>query len=262
MSSGWVEAPPVVADLENDLVLPSPTRTCAVLAPACFWTFASASRPMANSWVSTNSESASRGPGPRTSMLSPSELPRPVACLASAATSPSWTGSRCSSKMSERISLCTLLVRSALVARDRLTRPEGSAPSCSQSLLRGACMQYRREQGLRYRIVEISSYPPPFLHRPCALRSAGFGELPGGSFPLAHQGAQEQRRQRRDPDVQLRAERAVVDRLLGKGPEVVGRYTDRHARGDRNGQRRAGKAESERHEDQRRKHRVPDGFLR
>ena len=59
MSGGRVEAPPVVADLEDNLALLG------------------------------FSDSASRGSGPRTSMIRPSEARAPEACLASAATSPS-----------------------------------------------------------------------------------------------------------------------------------------------------------------------------
>ena len=52
--------------------------------------------------------------------------------------------------------------------------PGGAAALLDQSLQPCARVQDRREQGLRHRIVQIPSYPAPFLQRPLALGSAGF----------------------------------------------------------------------------------------
>jgi hypothetical protein len=83
-----------------------------------------------------------------------------------------------------------------------------------ERLLRCACVKYRGEQRLGDRIVEIASDPAPLLQRPLALVSASFGEIPGRSLAFAHHCAEEQRGQRSDGDVELRAQRPVVDRLL------------------------------------------------
>src|SRR4051794_10615350 len=73
--------------------------------------------------------------------------------------------------------------------RDRV---EGSADGAqraaallNQRLLRSARVQHRRKKRLRHRIVEVSRYPPPFLHGPRALGSACLRELPRGSLALA-----------------------------------------------------------------------------
>ena len=74
MSGGWVEARarcrgprrrPALAEPRPERAPRSPRRASGhSRAPPA---------PIANSWVSTGSDSASRGPGPRTSMVSPSE---------------------------------------------------------------------------------------------------------------------------------------------------------------------------------------------
>ena len=85
---------------------------------------------------------------------------------------------------------------------------------------------------------EQSGAAPPRPARP-RVRRASARSLDDRSRSRDH-GAQEQRRQRSDGDVELRAERPVVDRLLGERADVVGRYPDRHSRGDRDGERRPG----------------------
>ena len=82
------------------------------------------------------------------------------------------------------------------------------------------------------------------------------------ALALAHDGAQEERRRGRDDDVELRAERAVVDRLLREEPEVVGGDPDREQRENRDRERRPRGAEPEGGPDQRREHDVGQRLAR
>ena len=61
----------------------------------------------------------------------------------------------------------------------------------------------------------------------CRFASASAARRP---LALAHDRAQEERRERRHGDVELRAQRPVVDGLLEERPDVVGGDADRHAR--------------------------------
>src|SRR5829696_240344 len=146
--------------------------------------------------------------------------------------------------------------------RDRIEgftdTPGGAGLLVHKGLLRRAGVQHRREQGLGDRVVQVASYPPPLLHGTFALVSACFGQVTGGSLALADNGTQEQRRQCRDGDVELRAERPMVDRLLEKWADIVGRYADRNRRRDRDREGGPGRPESKCRPDQRRKHHVCD----
>ena len=134
MPGGWVEAAPVVANLDDDLPLlrldPNAGRGRAGVLP-------DVRRALPARWRTAALPRARTAPvavpvPARRSSARPRRA-RPEACLVSAATSPSWTGSRRSSKISERISRCTLLVSSAIVPSDRPTRPEALPPSCTKA---------------------------------------------------------------------------------------------------------------------------------
>ena len=123
-------------------------------------------------------------------------------------------------------------------------------------LLGGAGVQSRREQRLGDGVVQIACDPVPLLDGLLALVPLRLGQLRGGPLALADDGAQEERRERRDGDVDLRAQGPVVDRLLEERPDVVGGDSDRHPGRDRDRQRGARRPESESRPDQRRKDHV------
>ena len=123
-------------------------------------------------------------------------------------------------------------------------------------LLGGASVQGRREQGLGDGVVQVAGDPVPLLDGLLALVPLRLGQLGGGSLAFAHDGAQEQRRQRRHEDVDLRAQGPVVDRLLVERPDVIGGDSDRHPGRDRDRQRGARRAEPESRPDQRREDHV------
>jgi len=109
--------------------------------------------------------------------------------------------------------------------------------------------------------VQIARDPVSLLDGLLAFVPLRFGELGGGSPALADDGAQQERRQRRDGDVDLRAERPVVDGLRVEGSHVIGCDPDRHARRDRNRQRGALRAEPESRPDQGREDHVGHGLI-
>src|SRR5205823_8028981 len=104
-----------------------------------------------------------------------------------------------------------------------------------ESLLSRARVQDAREERLRDGIVELARDAAALLHGALVLTPFRFGQLLDRALPLTDDGAQEQRGQRRDEDVELRAERSIVDRLLVERADPVGRDAD----GDRSGDGRA-----------------------
>ncbi len=66
--------------------------------------------------------------------------------------------------------------------------------------------------------MQVTGDPVPLLDGLLALVPLRLGQLGGGSLALAHDGAQEQGRERRHEDVDLRAQGPVVDRLLVERP--------------------------------------------
>ena len=105
-----------------------------------------------------------------------------------------------------------------------------------------------------------SDAAPPRLARPRGAwpRPAAAGR----PLALADEGAQEERRERGDGDVGLRAQGPVVDGLLEERPDVVGGHPDGHAGGDGDRQRGARRPEPERGPDQGGKDQVGDRLRR
>ena len=189
-------------------------------------------------------------------MISSSRVPTLEACWVSAATSPSSTALGAELE-DERAHLA---LRPAGEVADR-AEGLGEGPGSAHALLleralRGARVQDRGEQRLGDGVVQVARDPVPLLHRLLSLVALRLGQREGRPLALADDRAEEQRRERRHGDVELRAERPVVDGLLEERPDVVGRDADRQAGRDRDRQRGAGRPESEGRPDQRRKHHV------
>src|SRR5829696_7223579 len=262
MSGGRVKAPPVVADLQDDLaVLSVDMNVCrarpGVLLDVC------------ERFSSDGEQLCFNELGQRKVLLGPPDVDgKPVRSPETGRVS----GKRRDQPVVDGVAVQVEDQRAHLALNPPAqvrNCTEGAADAAGwiaalldQSLLGRACVQYPREEGLRHGIVEISSDATAFLRRPFALIPACVGQLPGGSFPFADDAAHEQRRQRRDPDVELRAQCPVVDGLLGERAEFVGGYADCHTGGDRDGKRRAPRAEAECCPNQRGKDHVPDRLLR
>ena len=109
--------------------------------------------------------------------------------------------------------------------------------------------------------MEIARDPVPLLQGPLAHTEPRLGQLHGGSLTLADNGAEEERRQRRNGDVGLRAQGPVVDRLLEERPEIVGGHADGYPGRDHDCERGAWSPETQSRPDQRRKDHVGHRFV-
>src|SRR5215212_2414114 len=74
-------------------------------------------------------------------------------------------------------------------------------------------VQHAREQRLRDGVVQVARDAAPVLERTVALAAPGRDQLGARALAVADGGAEEERGQGADEDVQLRVKRAVVDRL-------------------------------------------------
>src|SRR2546426_5688166 len=78
--------------------------------------------------------------------------------------------------------------------------------------------------------MEITSDPVPLVLGLLTLVPPDLGQLCEGPLPLAGERGQEEGREGRDGDVELRAQSPVVDRLPEERTDVIGGDSHRHPR--------------------------------
>ena len=227
-----------------------------MLAPACFTTLASASRADAEQLGLGAARERKAAVGPLHVDRQPIPIVEPRGVL----------GEGGDEAVLDRVTAelederAHLALRAPRQLSDRAQGPPERAGRAHalllDRLLGGAGVQGRREQRLGDGVVQIARDPVPLLDGLLALVPLRLGQLRGGPLALADDGAQEERRERRDGDVDLRAQGPVVDRLLEERPDVVGGDPDRHPGRDRDRQRGARRPEPEGRPDQRREDHV------
>src|SRR5215211_2060493 len=141
-------------------------------------TFESASRAMPKSWASAACDSGRRSSGPWTWTVRSSRAATSAACIFSAASSPSATGSWPSSLMRAHLTLGAPRQLS-----DRVQVPADddrlAAVAMPQRLLRRARVQHGREQGLGDGVVQVARDSVPLLRGALVLVELSLGQLPG-----------------------------------------------------------------------------------
>ncbi len=140
-------------------------------------------------------------------------------------------------------------------------RPLGIEPLFLEIPLRGARMENGREQRLRDGIVEFACDAVALRDRPVALPLLRLLELRDRTLPLADERPDEQRRERGDGDVELRAQRLVVDRLPEERAELVRRERDGRPGREHDRERCPGGAEAQCGPDQRGEDEVGDRLV-